>query len=211
MLRLAEQQDPQKYADKAIRGLLNDLIKGLEKEQKEAKKEGRALRLKEKEAEKVRRATKRQAEKAQKATKKEAEKVRKTTEAAAEGAGKAAESGSAQPALRKKSAEGGSAQPALRKKVVSKGSRKRGRDPEPQSAQRKPERSPPAKNNKRQREPLLPGNVWAHACCGVQVAAQSYHDTKGCQGEAAVACKERLDALTEAPRGRRKTQKTSGK
>jgi hypothetical protein len=137
--------------------------------------------------------------------------VRKTTEAAAEGAGKAAESGSAQPALRKKSAEGGSAQPALRKKVVSKGSRKRGRDPEPQSAQRKPERSPPAKNNKRQREPLLPGNVWAHACCGVQVAAQSYHDTKGCQGEAAVACKERLDALTEAPRGRRKTQKTSGK
>ena len=211
MLRLAEQQDPQKYADKAIRGLLNDLVKGLEKEQKEAKKEGRALRLKEKEAEKVRRATKRQAEGAQKATKKEAEKVRKTTEAAADGAGKAAESGSAQPALRKKSAEGGSAQPALRKKVVSKGSRKRGRDPEPQSAQRKPERSPPAKNNKRQREPLLPGNVWAHACCGVQVAAQSYHDTKGCQGEAAVACKERLDALTEAPRGRRKTQKTSGK
>ena len=78
-------------------------------------------------------------------------------------------------------------------------------------AQREPERSPPAKSNKRQREPLLPGNVWAHACCGVQVAAQSYHDTKGCQGEAAVACKKRLDALTEAPRGRRKTQKTSGK
>ena len=211
MLRLAEQQDPQKYAEKAIRGLMNDLIKGLEKEQKEAKKEGRALRLKEQEAEKARRATKREAEKVRKATEKEAEKVRKTTEAAAEEACKAAESGSAQPALQKKSAEGGSAQPALRKKVVSKGGRKRGRDPEPQSAQREPERSPPAKSNKRQREPLLPGNVWAHACCGLQVAAQSYHDTKGCQGEAAVACKKRLDALTEAPRGRRKTQKTSGK
>jgi hypothetical protein len=53
---LADQQDLEKYAEKAIRGPLNGLIKNLEREQKEAKKESRALRLKEKEAEKGRKA-----------------------------------------------------------------------------------------------------------------------------------------------------------
>jgi hypothetical protein len=104
-----------------------------------------------------------------------------------------------------------SAQPALQKKTASKGSRKRGRDPDPEPAQQERAGSSPSKSNTRKREPLLRGNVWAHACCGVQVAAQSYHDVKGCQGVAAVACKERVDALAKAPRGRREARETSNK
>ena len=139
------------------------------------------------------------AEKLQIAADKEAEGVRQATE---EEAAKANEK------KRKAQTEEGTALSTTKQKK-RKGADQSKEEPNQREATAEGEQAPP--QSKRQREPLLPGNVWARACCGVQVAAQSYHDVKGCQGEAAVACKERLDALTEAPRERRKTRKTRDK
>ena len=57
-----------------------------------------------------------------------------------------------------------------------------------------------------QREALVPGNVWAWACCQGQVAAQLYDGSRGCQGGAQPACAARKEKLAGQQRQRR--QKT---